>query len=541
MSRSPIAALAVFLLTGAAQGQGLGTPFAPFENPVTAEKAVLGKILFWDEQLSTSNAIACGTCHQPAHGGGDDRFAIHPGPDGAFGSTDDSFGSPGVVRADAQGRFTHGGVFGLDEQVTRRTAPSVIGAAYFSTLRWDGLATETFVDPGTGQLKIMFGGALEHHAAGPPQNPVEMSDEGTTWTAVAARIAGVRPLALATDLPADVAAALAGDPDYGELMRRAFGDRTVSSERIIYAIATYQRTLVPDQSPWDRYQAGDPTALRPNEIAGLQLFEGIAGCATCHPAPLFSDGSFRNLGLRPVDEDRGWQIATGDPIDRGKFKVPTLRNVGLRTRFMHHGELTSLGSVVDLYAAGGGAFPDNRDPSLLPFSLTPTERSQLVAFLRNALTDPRVAAELPPFDRPTLAYERHPARFGADHAGSGGFAPRALDDAPLFVGGSYRLGVADALGGSVAAFVLSTSPAPAGTTLGPVPIHVSLTAPHAVLPMPLSGSGPGVGFATLQFEIPADPNLAGLPLLHQILVVDPGAPGGLAATSGGGGAVFRRP
>lgn len=208
---------------------------------------------------------------------------------------------------------------------------------------------------------------------------------------------------------------------------------------------------------------------------------------------------------------------------------------------MHHGELTSLGAVVDLYAAGGGAFPDNKDPSLLPFSLTPTERSQLVAFLRNALTDPRVAAELPPFDRPTLAYERKPARFGAGHAGSGGFVPRALDDAPLVVGGPYRLGVADALGGSVAAFVLSTSTSPIGTSFGPVPIHVSLTAPHAVLPMPLSGSGPGVGFATLQFGIPADPNLAGLPLLHQILVVDSGAPGGLAATSGGGGAVFRRP
>jgi cytochrome c peroxidase len=541
MSRPPFAALAVFLLTGVVAGQGLGTPFAPFENPVTAEKAILGKVLFWDEQLSSSNAMACGTCHQPAHGGADDRAAIHPGPDGAFGSPDDSLGSPGVVRADSAGRFSHSSVFGLDEQVTRRIAPSVIGAAYFSTLRWDGLATETFVDPGTGQLKIMFGGALEHHAAGPPTNPVEMSDEGVTWNAIAARLGTVRPLALATDLPTDVATALAGDPDYGELMRRAFGDRAITSERIIYAIATYQRTLVPDQSPWDRYQAGDPTALRPNELAGLQLFEGTAGCATCHPAPLFSDGSFRNLGLRPVNEDRGWQIATGDPIDRGKFKVPTLRNIGLRSRFMHHGAFTSLGAVVDLYAAGGGTFPDNRDPALLPFSLTPTERSQLVAFLRNALTDPRVAAELPPFDRPTLAYERHAGRFGADHPGSGGIAPQALDDAPLLVGGPYRLGVADALGGSIAAFVLSTAQAPAGTALGPVPIHLSLTAPHAILPFALAGSGPGNGFATLLFDIPNDPNLAGLPLLNQIFVVDPAASGGLAATSGGGGTVFRRP
>jgi cytochrome c peroxidase len=541
MSRSPIAALAVFLLTGVVPGQGLGTPFAPFENPVTAEKAVLGKVLFWDEQLSTSNAMACGTCHQPAHGGADDRTGTHPGPDGALGSTDDSFGSPGVVRADAQGRFTHSTVFGLEEQVTRRTAPTVIGAAYFSTLRWDGLATETFVDPGSGQLKIMFGGALEHHAAGPPVNAVEMSDEGSTWNAIAARLATVRPLALATDLPADVAAALAGDPDYGELVRRAFGDRAITSERIIYAIATYQRTLVPDQSPWDRFQAGDPTALRPNELAGLQLFQGVAGCTSCHPAPLFSDGSFRNLGLRPVDEDRGWQLATGDPIDRGKFKVPTLRNAGLRSRFMHHGALTSLGEVVDLYAAGGGSFADNKDPTLLPFSLTPTERSQLVAFLRTGLTDPRVAAELPPFDRPTLAYERHSASFGADHAGSGGFAPRSLDDAPLLVGGPYRLGVADALGGSLAAFVLSTARAPAGTSLGPVPIHVSLAAPHAIFPLALSGVGAGNGVATLRFDVPGDPSLAGLPLLHQILVADPAAAGGLASTSGGGGAVFRRP
>jgi cytochrome c peroxidase len=533
---------AALALAGPLAAQALGSPPAPFENPVTAEKALLGKILFWEEQLSSDGSMACGTCHRPAAGGTDPRRGRHPGIDGILGNADDSLGSPGIVRADARGDHQPDPLFGLGHQVTRRTAPPVIGAAYLPALRWDGQAIETYVDPQTSQTLIMFGGALENHALGPPTDPREMADAGRNWNQVAAKIRDARPLALASDLPPDLATALAQDPDYGELMRRAFGDRAVTATRIVFALATYQRTLVPDRSPWDAFQRGVPNALSPAEQAGLAVFEGPGRCATCHPAPLFSDGSFRNLGLRPVGEDLGWQLATQDPIDRGKFKVPSLRNVGLRDRFMHHGALPSLEAVVDFYDQGGGPFADNKDRGLRPLNLAPQQKQDLVAFLRGALTDPRVAAAQPPFDRPQLASERAPAPFGRDHPGAGGLAPRSLAASPLQVGApDLRVGLADARGGALAAILFSTARGPAGLSLGPVPIHLALDPPVLVDAVPLGGQGPGQGHGTVHLRLPADPSLAGVPLFHQWFVADPAAAGGLAASPGHGGPLWRRP
>ena len=95
--------LAVVCLTATAWAQALTPPPAPFENRTTAEKALLGKALFWDEQLSSDNTMACGTCHRPGAGGADPRLGRHPGPDALFHSADDRLGSPGVVRSDAAG------------------------------------------------------------------------------------------------------------------------------------------------------------------------------------------------------------------------------------------------------------------------------------------------------------------------------------------------------------------------------------------------------------------------------------------------------
>src|SRR5690606_12812 len=158
--------------------QPLRPPPAPYENPITAEKAILGKILFWDEQLSSDGAVACGTCHQPRAGGADPRTGRHPGFDRLFATADDVFGSPGIVASDALGAHAPDPWFGLQPQVTGRTAPTIFGAAWLSALRWDGRALETFVDPETGQLLMMFGGALESHAAGPPVNDGEMAYHG---------------------------------------------------------------------------------------------------------------------------------------------------------------------------------------------------------------------------------------------------------------------------------------------------------------------------------------------------------------------------
>ena len=115
-------------------------------------------------------------------------------------------------------------MFGFEPQVTLRRAGTVIGAAYFDLLFWDGRAESEFVDPETGQVSIPSGGALESQAVAPIVSPIEMAHEGRTWDDVRAKLSASRPLALAWDLPADLTAALLSNPSYGDLFTDAFGD-----------------------------------------------------------------------------------------------------------------------------------------------------------------------------------------------------------------------------------------------------------------------------------------------------------------------------
>ena len=119
-------------------GGGAGGPIpalpVPTNNPITVNKRLLGKALFWDEQLSSTRTMACGTCHIPTVGGSDPRStgsgATHPGIDGLFGTNDDIQASPGVIQNLASGQYLAHAQFGLDAQVTNRKAPSMIDAAY---------------------------------------------------------------------------------------------------------------------------------------------------------------------------------------------------------------------------------------------------------------------------------------------------------------------------------------------------------------------------------------------------------------------------
>ena len=523
------------IFASTAQSQGLPpVPFPP-ENPVTPEKALLGKILFWEEQLSSDGTVACGTCHAPARGGVDERHSIHPGRDRILGTDDDVRGAAGIIRATSNGTYVPDEIFGLRPQVTHRAVPTNIAAAYFTSLTWPGLAGNFFVDPQTGELKIPVGGALELQALGAPIIDTEMAFEGRNWDHVSAKIAEVTPLKLASDLPQDIQNVLNQYPTYPALFRYVYGDPTVNAERILYAIATYERTLIPDQSPWDRFIAGDQSALTPEQNAGLELFMGKADCARCHTPPLFSDDTFKSTGLRPPLEDVGRYEVTGAFDDIAKFKVPTLRNLGLRPRFMHTGEFTTLKEVVDFYDDGGGTHKFNKDPLLKPLGLTVREKQLLIDFLEHALDDPRVASATAPFDHPTLFSQQGvPIPFGHATRGTGGIAPRTLATVPFNVNNpNYKIGIADALGGSLAFFALSNARGPAGQVFSGVPVHLAIQGPFPIaFPIPLSGTGPGGGYATLHSPIPLDPALAGQTLASQWFVLDPNAPGGLAATEG---------
>jgi cytochrome c peroxidase len=379
----------------------------PIENPVTEPKRVLGKILFWDEQLAADNTVACGTCHRPAQGGADPRAGRNPGVDP--GTIDDVLGSPGIASLDEQGRSMEHPDFGRDPQVTARLAPSNFGALWADALFWDGRAGPQFLDPLTGVRLIARHGALEAQAAEALSNPAEMTHAGHAWAELTDKLARAAPLALATDLPPDVAQALIRSGDYPTLFAAAFGDSAITPARIAFAIATYERTLVADRTPWDRYQAGDDTALSTQALYGWRDFQSLR-CVNCHLPPLFTDDRFFNTGVRLTRFDRGRQAVTGRPEDAGDMKVPSLRNVGLRPRFMHTGQFPSLGTAIGFYRTGAALEDRDSIPNAgtYTFNMSSTMEQDLRTFLEQALTDARVRDERFPFDRPRLRSERQP-------------------------------------------------------------------------------------------------------------------------------------
>jgi len=413
---APVTVLAALLWTAAsAVAQTLPpVPFPP-QNPLTEPKRVLGKILFWDEQLSSDDTVACGTCHVPSSGGADPRGAVNPGPDGLFGSADDIQGSPGVVRRDASGEAIEDAVFGFEPQVTGRAAPSFLASLFAREMFWDGRASSAFTDPlDDSVVLIPNGGALESQSVKPILSSVEMAHDGRTWAEVTAKLESVRPLRYADSLPADALAAIAASPSYAQLFAAAFGDSAITPARIAMAIATYERTLAPGQTPWDRFVAGDTGAMTPSQVQGWNVFRGgAAACSRCHVPPMFTNNDFLNLGLRPAAEDEGRLTVSGLAEDFGDMKMPGLRNVGLRRTLMHTGGITGVPDAIDFYLQARGhrfftadldGIPPNNAP-LGGIRIAPEDRPAIIDFLANALTDPRVAAETFPFDRPRLGSE----------------------------------------------------------------------------------------------------------------------------------------
>ncbi len=377
----------------------------PAENPITEPKRVLGKILFWDEQLSSDGSIACGTCHRPAAGGADPRAGVYPGTD--KGTIDDVRGSPGIASLGPDGRPRPHSPFGDRPQISARLAPSYFGGLWADELFWDGRAGSRFDDPLTGRVAIAHGGALENQALASLLNGTEMAKAGRQWQDVVATIAAARPLALATSLPADVAAALADTPSYAALFAAAFGDTAITPVRIAFAIATYERTLAADRTAWDRYEAGDADALTGDALEGWRTFQELH-CVACHQPPLFTTNRFFQIGVRRAAYDLGRERVTHSPEDAGAMKVPSLRNAGLRPRYMHTGEFATLGSAIAFYVQSPPLPERDGIPGFgtYAFNLTPMQIRNLTAFIAQGLTDPRVRTEQFPFDRPTLRSER---------------------------------------------------------------------------------------------------------------------------------------
>jgi len=526
-------ALAWSLLSRLAAAQ-LFPPTAPPENPITPEKAILGKILFWDEQLSSDNTIACGTCHQPGQGGADPAFTRTAGDDGRMNTADDTWGSPGMRLADSLGRYKPDRAFGFEQQVTDRIATEFMAASYFTTLFWDGRAGTTFVDPISGAQLIAAGGALESQLVEPPVSSAEMAHEGRDWSEIERKLKRVRPLALATDFPSDIVDALTFHPTYPDLFAHAFGDAAITVGRIAFAIATYERTLAPLNTPWDSYIAGNKGALTPGEERGFNLFIGKARCNLCHEPPLFANDKFHNIGVRPWREDPGLKGVTGDHGDRGKFRTPTLRNVGLRRRWMHNGKFGDLNHVLDFYIRGGD-HTDNLDVLIIPLDIDALEKFDLYDFMTDGLTDAEVKDEVRLYSRPKLRSEQpsNPALFGDESPGDSGYVPQMVAHAAPNLGNrAFKLGVHGGLGGALALVALSSERSPPDTWVDGIPLNVATSPEPYIVTFTLLGAGPGGGYQTLLLPLTNDPILAGQDWFAQWFVEDPQAVGGWSATKG---------
>jgi cytochrome c peroxidase len=315
----------------------------PADNPTTPEKVELGKLLFFDPILSDDNTLSCAHCHHP-HLGFSDGLPRSRGRGGK-----------------GAGRERTGGI-----ELTRG-APSLWNTVYNHRQFWDGRAAH-----------------LEEQARMVITTPEEVNAD-----------------------PAELVRELKAIPEYRALFDKAFGGKdgeAITFKNITYAIAAFQRTLVSFNSRFDRYAAGDGSALSPQEKRGLKLFlSPKTRCNECHGIPVFADRNFKVIGV-PDPKDGPADVAKPE-AERGRgggpngaFKIPTLRNIALTAPYMHNGAFETLEEVLDFYAGGGGRGlgldVPLQDDKIRKFNLTPQEKADLIAFLL-ALTDESALPEIP--------------------------------------------------------------------------------------------------------------------------------------------------
>jgi len=179
---------------------------------------------------------------------------------------------------------------------------------------------------------------------------------------------------------------LEADEDYVQLFLRAY-QTPPTTQSTVKALASFQRTLLSGNSRFDQYYyQGKTDALNDSEIRGMELFfSDETNCSSCHSGFLFTDQSFANIGLYTNYADEGRARLTADPVDNGKFKVPSLRNIAVTAPYMHNGSMGTLEEVIDHFNAGGAGHV-NQHELVKPLELDEQQRTDLVKFLRT-LTD----------------------------------------------------------------------------------------------------------------------------------------------------------
>jgi cytochrome c peroxidase len=179
----------------------------------------------------------------------------------------------------------------------------------------------------------------------------------------------------------ELIARLSAIPGYVDAFHAAFGGSEITRKKIESALATYERTIVSPEAPFDRWIAGDEKAISDAAKRGFDLFNGKANCAACHSGWAFTDSSFHDIGTASENDiGRGKLFPTSVKLQHA-FKTPTLRDVARRGPYMHDGSVGSLEAVIDLYNRGGIDRP-SRAEDIRPLKLTKAEKADLIAFLR---------------------------------------------------------------------------------------------------------------------------------------------------------------
>ena len=337
-------------------------PIVPADNPMSTEKVELGRHLFYEKRLSITGKFSCASCH---------------------------------IQSQA---FTDGKTVGIGATGEKhpRNSMSLANIAYNSVLTWaNPLQTQL-----ESQLLVpLFG-----------EHPIELGMVGKEE---------------------EIINFLGQNPQYQKLFAEAFREsvNSITISNIAKAIAAFERTLISVNSPYDRYRyGGEVNAISAAAKRGEELFNSESlECFHCHGGINFSDSimherlafkeiAFHNTGLYNIDgngayppDNTGVYEITNSPLDMGKFKAPTLRNIDLTAPYMHDGSINTLEEVIDHYQAGGrtikngnfeGVGSENplKSNFINGFNLTVQEREDLLAFLRS-LTD-REFIDNPAFSDP---------------------------------------------------------------------------------------------------------------------------------------------
>ena len=284
----------------------------PPDNPLTPEKAALGRQLFFDERLSGDGSRSCSSCHLCEHGLSD--------------------GLPKAVGA-------------FNKPLTRNS-PTLWNIGYHHEFYWDGRSP-----------------SLEKQAM-------------AAWTGANM---GAKP--------EEIVAKLNALQGYKGQFQKVFNS-AATPDNVAKAIASYERTIISGNTAWDRWKAGDTSAMSQSAVRGWNIFQAIK-CNNCHDGVLFTDLQFHNIGIGmdQKEPDPGRAKVTNKPEDAGAFKTPTLRDIAKSAPYFHDGSAATLEAAVDTMLAGGKPNEHLDKKNLEKHNLSPDQREDVLNFLKALTVD----------------------------------------------------------------------------------------------------------------------------------------------------------